>query len=106
MQRHSRVIRGFQQNRAGTSTASQKITHNHSLAYTCAANIHHGPGHSAQRVRESSSPTVFPHDRPTRARPRRTMRATCKELIMKTKAAVAWKAGQPLSIETVDLAPP
>jgi len=25
---------------------------------------------------------------------------------MKTKAAVAWKAGQPLSIETVDLAPP
>jgi S-(hydroxymethyl)glutathione dehydrogenase/alcohol dehydrogenase len=34
------------------------------------------------------------------------MRATCKELIMKTKAAVAWKAGQPLSIETVDLAPP
>ncbi len=25
---------------------------------------------------------------------------------MKTKAAVAWKAGEPLSIETVDLDPP
>ena len=29
-----------------------------------------------------------------------------EELAMKTKAAVAWKAGHPLSIETVDLAPP
>src|SRR6188472_2001276 len=44
-------------------------------------------------LRESWPATVFPHDMPTPGRPRRTMPAqcrpsACKELLMKTKAAV------------------